>query len=543
MSRSGVVSCGLAALILILSVTSVTAIDVRQVIADKPSVVFGSLFAILLPTIFVFWAYASRPHPPQLDDKQCVDDTAPEGTVDAEVCIVGAGIAGASLAAYLGKAGIKTVLFERDMSEPDRIVGELLQPGGVAVLKEMGLEKTVEGIDAPRVHGYTIVNKSDSDFFPIDYPKDPQTGKIPEGRSFHHGRFIMNLRKAALEQKSVEVREATVSKLLRRGNRVTGVVYKDPTTKESREVRANLTVVVDGCYSALRKSLCKADQITRSHFLGLVLKGQPPFVGNGTVILAKPTPILVYPISSNDVRMLVDFPDKIPSRSSGELEKYLKETVLPQLPKSIHQSFLDAIEAQDMRSMPNRTMHAEPFLTPGVVAVGDALNMRHPLTGGGMTVAFTDVAALGKKIISQRNLSNISATTDLVNDFYQSRVAPACAINTLASALYDVFSFSNQDLREGCYEYLKNGGSYSLGPISLLSGLSRSQMWLVYHFFSVAFYSCWRLCKPFPTPVALWRSFFLIRDAVRIIMPIAAKENNNPAIVLFCKFVVLLFWV
>jgi hypothetical protein len=29
---------------------------------------------------------------------------------------------------------------ERDWSEPDRIVGELLQPGGVLALKELSLE-------------------------------------------------------------------------------------------------------------------------------------------------------------------------------------------------------------------------------------------------------------------------------------------------------------------------------------------------------------------------------------------------------------------
>ena len=32
------------------------------------------------------------------------------------------------------------LVVERDLSEPDRIVGELLQPGGVAKLKELGME-------------------------------------------------------------------------------------------------------------------------------------------------------------------------------------------------------------------------------------------------------------------------------------------------------------------------------------------------------------------------------------------------------------------
>ena len=38
----------------------------------------------------------------------------------------------------------------------------------------------------------------------------------------------------------------------------------------------------------------------------------------------------------------------------------------------------------------------------GVVLVGDSLNMRHPLTGGGMSVALSDVCMLGGKIIAAK---------------------------------------------------------------------------------------------------------------------------------------------
>lgn len=40
------------------------------------------------------------------------------------------------------------LLLERDLTEPDRIVGELLQPGGYLKLKELGMEDAVEGIDS-----------------------------------------------------------------------------------------------------------------------------------------------------------------------------------------------------------------------------------------------------------------------------------------------------------------------------------------------------------------------------------------------------------
>ncbi len=43
------------------------------------------------------------------------------------------------------------LLLERDLSQPDRIVGELLQPGGYLMLKRLGLEGCVEGIDSVKV--------------------------------------------------------------------------------------------------------------------------------------------------------------------------------------------------------------------------------------------------------------------------------------------------------------------------------------------------------------------------------------------------------
>jgi squalene monooxygenase len=49
--------------------------------------------------------------------------------------VVGLGIAGSALAYRMAKKGKKVLAFERDLSEPDKIIGELLQPGGVERLR------------------------------------------------------------------------------------------------------------------------------------------------------------------------------------------------------------------------------------------------------------------------------------------------------------------------------------------------------------------------------------------------------------------------
>ena len=48
------------------------------------------------------------------------------------------------------------LLIERDLSPPDRIVGELLQPGGCAALRALGMGDCLDDIDAVGVEGYYV---------------------------------------------------------------------------------------------------------------------------------------------------------------------------------------------------------------------------------------------------------------------------------------------------------------------------------------------------------------------------------------------------
>jgi len=57
----------------------------------------------------------------------------------ADVIVVGSGVLGSALSAVLARDGRRVVVIERDLKEPDRIVGELMQPGGCRALKTLGL--------------------------------------------------------------------------------------------------------------------------------------------------------------------------------------------------------------------------------------------------------------------------------------------------------------------------------------------------------------------------------------------------------------------
>lgn len=131
-----------------------------------------------------------------------------------DVLVVGAGVLGSVLAVTLARQGRNVLPLERNPDEPNRILGELLQPGGVAALQELGMGECLDEIDAIPVEGYEIFYRGEHIIF--RYPlTDPVIKRRPQGRSFHHGRFIMKLREIARNEKRVHVVEAIAKELLR----------------------------------------------------------------------------------------------------------------------------------------------------------------------------------------------------------------------------------------------------------------------------------------------------------------------------------------
>uniref|UniRef100_A0A453IKN5 Squalene monooxygenase n=3 Tax=Aegilops tauschii subsp. strangulata TaxID=200361 RepID=A0A453IKN5_AEGTS len=466
---------------------------------------------------------------PAPEDGCEVADGAWSAAVDGptDVIIVGAGVAGSALAYTLGKDGRRVHVIERDLTEPDRIVGELLQPGGYLKLMELGLQDCVDEIDAQRVLGYALFK--DGKNTKLSYPLEKFHSDVA-GRSFHNGRFIQRMREKAASLPNVQLEQGTVTSLLEENGTVKGVQYKIKSGEELKAY-APLTIVCDGCFSNLRRALCSPKVEVPSCFVGLVLENcELPHANHGHVILANPSPILFYPISSTEVRCLVDVPgQKVPSIASGEMANYLKTVVAPQIPPQIYDSFIAAIDKGSIRTMPNRSMPAAPHPTPGALLMGDAFNMRHPLTGGGMTVALSDIVVLRNLIKPLRNLHDASALCKYLESFYTLRKPVASTINTLAGALYKVFSSSpdkaRDEMRQACFDYLSLGGVCSNGPIALLSGLNPRPLSLVAHFFAVAIFGVGRLMLPLPSPKRLWTGARLISGACGIIFPIIKAEG------------------
>ena len=447
---------------------------------------------------------------PSVEDMQ----NAPRN--EADVLIVGAGILGCALAVTFARQGRSVYLLERSLKEPDRIVGELLQPGGVQALETLGLRHCLEEIDAIPVKGYGIFYYDEFVEIPYLANDHPIEKPSPEGRSFHHGRFVRRLRKACLCEPNVKVVETTVTSTIKSPttNRILGVEAMGQSEKPCRYF-ASLNVIADGHASKFRKQHHPHTVTTRSKFWGIeLIDAKLPLPLHGHVVLGDGAPVLLYQIGTHETRALIDVPTNLPSASpaAGGIQNHLRTQVLPSLPKGVQSSFSSALDKGKLRSMPNSFLPPSTNVTPGLIMLGDAMNIRHPLTGGGMTVALNDVVLLHELLSpsSVPDLGDTSMVLEKMSLFHWRRKSLASVINILAQALYTLFAANGKRhlvlaslffdvvlidhvvdpylraLQRGCFRYFQLGGTKVSGPVGLLAGITRQPVVLFYHFFAVA---------------------------------------------------------
>jgi squalene monooxygenase len=179
------------------------------------------------------------------------------------------------------------------------------------------------------------------------------------------------------------------------------------------------------------------------------------------------------------------------------LQSFILDEIVPGLPSQLQPPVIAALNKDRLRRMPNSFLPASEQgnrnTKEGVVLLGDAWNMRHPLTGAGMTVAFHDVVILSKMLDEMLNnghtLSDWENVTGVLHDWFWKRKELAATVNVLSVALYDLFGAQGgvllvirhalklnltvddklDVLRTGCFKYFERGGECVAGPVNLLS--------------------------------------------------------------------------
>jgi flavin-dependent dehydrogenase len=157
---------------------------------------------------------------------------------DADVIVVGAGPAGAVAATLLARQGARVRIVDRAAFPRDKLCGDTVNPGTLAVLKRLNLAGAIDTCGLP-IHGMRL---SGANGVVVDgrYP-DGLVGRALLRRHFDWMLLQDALAAGAQFEANVPVRGALVE-----GGRVAGVVLD-----RGRELRARVTIAADGRRSSL----------------------------------------------------------------------------------------------------------------------------------------------------------------------------------------------------------------------------------------------------------------------------------------------------
>lgn len=312
--------------------------------------------------------------------------------VRADICVVGAGPAGLTLALLLLRSGVRVAVVEKATGLDRQFRGEILQPGGQAVLDQLGVLAGARERGSVEHDGFQLVQRGRV-LIDGDYRRLP--GPFNCLLSIPQPHVLERLLAACQEHDGfVWLPGHKVSELLSTDGRVHGVRCAGPAGE--RVVEAVCVVAADGRYSKVRR-------------LAGIDPGRDDVFGQDVVWCKVPAPadvpyrVQIFRADGNPVLAYRSVPDQLQlgwtlphggwkelaSRGIDEVRARIRAAAPP---------YADLVDAhvralRDLTLLDVFSARAREWTRDGLLLVGDSAHTHSPIGAQGINLALQDAVA------------------------------------------------------------------------------------------------------------------------------------------------------
>lgn len=317
-------------------------------------------------------------------------------TRSADIVVVGAGVVGACAALALTRLGADVIVLERRAPEVKAatagVLGEdlrtlALSPASMALLAEL---EVAEADWAAAGCAYSAMEVWDAEGTGSLRFTAEEIGVPDLGRLVPHHPLALALWQTLEREGIACITGASVSGLDACGSRTT------VSLDDGREVEAALVVAADGGESRVRAlaGIEVSSEDTGQRAIATLVELERPHENTAWQRFLPTGPLAFLPLPDVDGRHRVSVVWSLDTDRAEFIEALSDSDFAAALGAAMEGRF-GAVLAVDRRvGFPLQQRHARTYRAPGVVLVGDAAHVLHPLAGQGVNLGLADVRVL-----------------------------------------------------------------------------------------------------------------------------------------------------
>ena len=329
---------------------------------------------------------------------------------DFDVVVVGAGMVGGTLAALLGRAGFEVALVEAhepatfDAAQDVDLRVSALSPGSQMILDQAGAWRAISRSRFNPYRQMHVEGESSDEVLDFDARA---FGMEALGFLVENPLTVASLWQCLVAGGMVEMFCPDKLAGLERVD-----AHVDLVLESGTRLRTKLVAAADGASSRIR-SLCGIDQDRwqyNQRGLVAVITTEKPNADTAWQRFLDSGPLALLPLANGQSSIVWSLPD--------ELAKYWQQAdeaeFLESLSRESKEAFGAVTATSKRASFPLSMRLSEQYVDRGVVLLGDAAHVVHPLAGQGVNLGLLDAAALTEVLVGARKKNRpISSNTTL----------------------------------------------------------------------------------------------------------------------------------